>query len=394
MFHATGAAPSSSALHWTRTELNEGTIPAVGTDGVINIVAGSVVISMPDDAAGGPGGNVDVPVRANPAAGLKAFDIRVRFNPLVVDSIDANLTAATAGWALTTNFPSPGTAIISLFSDTALTGGLQDIATIRFHVTGTVGDQTPLDIYLGTTNDGVTTILDDGLFTVCPDNDGDGYWDCGSGIPDCNDSDPAIHPGASDANCDGTDQNCSGAADEGYVSVATSCGVGACASAGVTSCVAGVVQDSCNPNATNGNACPDDGNQCTSDVCGAGVCTHPNRPSGYACGDGSSGDCDAADTCDGSGVCQANHVADGTACTPDTNDCTSDVCGAGVCTHPNLTAGTACGSSSSGECDAADTCNGSGVCQANHVADGTACAPTRTTAPPMCAVRVPVPIRT
>ena len=46
---------------------------------------------------------------------------------------------------------------------------------------------------------------------------------------DCNDSDPAINPAASDANCDGIDNNCSGAADEGYVSQSTSCGIGACA---------------------------------------------------------------------------------------------------------------------------------------------------------------------
>ena len=52
-------------------------------------------------------------------------------------------------------------------------------------------------------------------------------------------------PAASDATCNGIDEDCSGTADEDYVSTATSCGVGACAGTGTTTCVAGAVVDSC-----------------------------------------------------------------------------------------------------------------------------------------------------
>ncbi|MEZ4265954.1 MAG: MopE-related protein [Myxococcota bacterium] len=52
-------------------------------------------------------------------------------------------------------------------------------------------------------------------------------------------------PAASDSTCDGKDDNCNGKTDEGYVSLATSCGIGACAASGATSCVAGKVSDSC-----------------------------------------------------------------------------------------------------------------------------------------------------
>lgn len=48
-----------------------------------------------------------------------------------------------------------------------------------------------------------------------------------------------------DRTCDGVDDNCDGYVDEGYVPVATTCGVGACAATGVTSCVMGDVLDSC-----------------------------------------------------------------------------------------------------------------------------------------------------
>jgi glucose/arabinose dehydrogenase len=83
------------------------------------------------------------------------------------------------------------------------------------------------------------------------DRDGDGYF----APQDCNDFDPAVHPGVSDANCDGIDNNCNGSTDEGYVPVATTCGVGACARTGATSCVAGAVQDSCAPGAPQTEVC-------------------------------------------------------------------------------------------------------------------------------------------
>jgi len=126
-----------------------------------------------------------------------------------------------------------------------------------------------------------------------------------------------------------------------------------------------------------GGSCGDAGTACTNqDTCLAGVC-HDNgfKASGTACGTGSSDACDAADTCNGAGTCQVNHVADGTNCGDAGGACTNqDTCLAGAC-HDNgfKSAGTACGSSSSGQCDAADTCNGSGTCQLNHVADGTSC---------------------
>jgi len=54
-------------------------------------------------------------------------------------------------------------------------------------------------------------------------------------------------PAASDATCDGVDDDCDGTADENYVPLPTSCGVGACATTGATTCVGGVVVDTCRP---------------------------------------------------------------------------------------------------------------------------------------------------
>lgn len=61
--------------------------------------------------------------------------------------------------------------------------------------------------------------------TTCVDDDGDGFGvegasnDCpacaalGNCVPDCDDTDPATHPGADDL-CDSRDNDCSGDADE------------------------------------------------------------------------------------------------------------------------------------------------------------------------------------
>ena len=54
-------------------------------------------------------------------------------------------------------------------------------------------------------------------------------------------------PAASDTTCNGIDDNCNGSVDEGYVPLATTCGVGACAASGVTICVSGAVTNSCTP---------------------------------------------------------------------------------------------------------------------------------------------------
>ncbi|MEO2136806.1 MAG: hypothetical protein ABGY28_05030, partial [bacterium] len=57
-----------------------------------------------------------------------------------------------------------------------------------------------------------------------------------------------------DSTCNGLDDDCDGSTDEDYASESTSCGVGACAASGSTSCEAGVVADSC----TAGSAAADD----------------------------------------------------------------------------------------------------------------------------------------
>lgn len=91
-------------------------------------------------------------------------------------------------------------------------------------------------------------------------------------------------PAADDANCNGIDEDCSGLADEDYVPVNTGCGVGACAAIGVTSCTQGQVSDSCEPGtpAASDSTCNLEDDDCDGQVdeeyagsattCGVGAC--------------------------------------------------------------------------------------------------------------------------
>ncbi len=195
---------------------------------------------------------------------------------------------------------------------------------------------------------------------------------CGdAGDTECDDPDSCDGAGTCVANhvADGTGctddgNDCTGDTCSGGVCAHANLVVGtACGSAATTQCT---VPDTCNGagfcqpnNLADGTSCPDDGNDCTLDACDTGVCAHPNKPAGSACGDAVVSDCDAADTCDAAGTCLPNPAVDGDPCTNDGNACTDDVCGGGACTHPNLADGAACDDGLF--CTATDTCT-TGVC--------------------------------
>lgn len=142
-------------------------------------------------------------------------------------------------------------------------------------------------------------------------------------------------PAPSDSDCDAIDDDCNGAADEDYVALPTTCGVGACTSAGVTTCAGGMLGDTCAPgtpaasdttcDATDDdcNGIPDDGYVPTSTTCGVGACaaTGLTTCTGGLVGDtcvpgvpaASDGDCDGIDD-DCSGSADEDYLALPTTC--------------------------------------------------------------------------------
>ncbi|PYQ12369.1 MAG: hypothetical protein DMH00_06365 [Acidobacteria bacterium] len=156
-----------------------------------------------------------------------------------------------------------------------------------------------------------------GVGDDCEDVDGDGY----PLVNDCNDGNPAIHPGATEV-CNGLDDNCVNGVDEG----------------GASLCV--------------------DANVCTQDVCGGTLgCQHPPVADGTTCDDASL--CTPTDSCQ-SGVCVGGNPV---ICTsPDAcHDPGTCAPATGVCSPPTPKPdGTACDDGNA--CTAPDTCQ-SGTCQ-------------------------------
>lgn len=132
------------------------------------------------------------------------------------------------------------------------------------------------------------TPADVGPVEPCPrsDGDGDGYGtDPSCPVPDCDDRNPAIHPGAAEA-CNGLDEDCDQAIDEDLGE--SSCGVGACRRASPL-CVAGRPA-ACSPGTPGTEICnglDDDCNGVADDdlelpTCGVGACERQAMCSGGA----------------------------------------------------------------------------------------------------------------
>ena len=176
---------------------------------------------------------------------------------------------------------------------------------------------------------------------------------------------------AVDTTCDGLDNNCNGATDEGFVQAANSCGVGACAATGLTTCVAGIPGSSCvaGTPAADDATCNGVDNDCNGQT-DEDVVAQPTTCGVGACAATGLSTCVAG--IPGSSCVAGTPAADDATCNGVDNDCNGQTdedvvaqpttCGVGVCARTGLTtcisgvAGNSCVAGLPAATDA--TCNG------------------------------------
>ncbi|MGM0575147.1 MAG: MopE-related protein, partial [Myxococcota bacterium] len=97
-----------------------------------------------------------------------------------------------------------------------------------------------------------------------------------------NTCEPGAPVASDDATCDGVDDDCDGMTDEDFAPTATTCGVGACASAGEIVCVDGAKVDTCEPGGPESDDATCDG---VDDDCD-GATDEDYAPTATTCGEG------------------------------------------------------------------------------------------------------------
>ncbi len=102
---------------------------------------------------------------------------------------------------------------------------------------------------------------------------------------------PGAQISSDDFTCDGVDDDCDGTDDEDYNSQQTDCGFGLCYAIGSTSCVNGVVVDSCTQGTPSTETCDNEDNNCDGqidegDLCGSGQICQGGSCVTQTCSDG------------------------------------------------------------------------------------------------------------
>jgi hypothetical protein len=103
------------------------------------------------------------------------------------------------------------------------------------------------------------------------------------------------------------------------------------------------------------SSCPGTDTACQARACTAGICGFTYTPAGTVVANPTPGDC-KADVCDGGGNIIVGAIDNSDVPADDGNECTLEVCNAGMPAHPPAPAGTACNQSGGSTCNGTGQC--------------------------------------
>jgi hypothetical protein len=172
---------------------------------------------------------------------------------------------------------------------------------------------------------------------------------------------------ADDGNACTSDTCVAGAPAHPPTASGTSCSVGGTVCDGAGACV------QCVSAAT----CPAGASACQIATCTGGACGFGAAPAATPVGSQTAGDCQKL-ICDGASQTPVSVADNADVPADDLNQCTTEVCTAGVPSHPNAAAGTPCTQMSGTACDGAGVCVGAPTVTGTTPADGGTAAATTT----------------
>ena len=96
-FQVVGSTGMTSPLSFTNASINEGHIPATTDNGLFTVIPEGALLTMPDNAQGGPGAVVQVPISVFPGDGILGIDLTITYDSAVLTAQDVTVTGIGAG---------------------------------------------------------------------------------------------------------------------------------------------------------------------------------------------------------------------------------------------------------------------------------------------------------